>query len=130
MFDFLQKGFRVTIGATTVFLETLQDNTKREEAFLQIQTQWNDLAQEWEQKGEKTEEEARKIMNNFWDKSWKNSSNENNSSKTISTINISDSTPNSSDYSSDDPNSEVQSLTQQIVDLREELEKLRNSQGE
>ena len=129
MFDFIQKGFRVTIGATTVFLETLQDNSKREEAFLQIQTQWNDLSQEWEQKGEKTEEEARKIMNNFWSKNWDDLS-KNNSSETISTIEITDGDSTSSDYSSNDDNSEVQTLTQQIIDLRQELEQLRNSKDQ
>jgi polyhydroxyalkanoate synthesis regulator phasin len=127
IFDFLQQGIRVTVGATTVFLETLQDSQKREEALSQIQLQWNDLSTQWESKGEKTEEEARKIINNLWNKKGDNSSGYN-SSQTVSTVNVS-ATNTDPTKTSETINSEVKDLTQKIVELREELEKLNSGEN-
>jgi polyhydroxyalkanoate synthesis regulator phasin len=127
IFDFLQQGLRVTVGATTVFLETLQDSQKRQEAFSQIQLQWNDLSAQWERKGEKTEEEARKIINNLWNKKGDNYS-DYNSSQTVSTVDVS-ATNTESSNPSENINSEVKDLTQKIVELRQELEKLNSGEN-
>jgi polyhydroxyalkanoate synthesis regulator phasin len=124
IFDVLQQSFRLTIGATTVFLETLQDSQKRQEAFSQLQTQWSELAQEWEQKGEKTEAEARKMMDNFWGKKWDFSPKNESNQAVSTTVDVSATTSNSS--TTDNHNSEVQNLTQQIVELRQELEEIRH----
>lgn len=125
IFDFLQQGFRLTIGATTVFLETLQDSQKRQEAFSQLQTQWSELAQEWEQKGEKTEAEARKMMDHFWGKK-SDFSPQHESNQTVSTTVDVSATTSDSSTTTDHHNSEVQNLTQQIVELRQELEEIRH----
>ncbi len=117
-FNFLQQGFRVTIGATTVFIETLQDSQKRQETISQLQTQWDELSQEWAKKGEQTEEDARKMMDKIWNKKSDHSSADPNSGD-VTTVDV-------SATSAKEVDSEVKNLTQQIVELRRELEELRN----
>jgi uncharacterized protein (DUF2267 family) len=61
----VKKGVRVSLGATTAVLESLQDTQKREENLASLQLGPAELAELWAQKGEKTEEEARKVMDDF-----------------------------------------------------------------
>jgi len=118
IFDFVQKGFRVTIGATTVLLETLQDTHKRQETFSQLQTQWNELAHEWAKKGEQTEEEARQIINKIWNQKQNTSRGD---KQTVTTVDVSSTT-------SEPVESDIKNLTQQLIELRQQLEDLRQNQ--
>jgi hypothetical protein len=61
IFQFVQQGFRITVGATASLVETLQDPQKRTEAISEMQTEFNQKADEWAQKGEITEQEARRM---------------------------------------------------------------------
>ncbi len=114
-----QKGFRITVGAATSLIETVQNPQKRSEAISQIQLELNQKAQEWAQKGEITEQEAQAFVNNLLNqKPWqKGASGIKNPSKNSS---------NSS--SSNNVNWELQELIEEIVALRTELEAMRQSE--
>jgi polyhydroxyalkanoate synthesis regulator phasin len=60
--DFLKKGFRVTLGATTSLVESIQDPQKREENLTQMRLNPNEFAERLAEKGEVTEGEARKFV--------------------------------------------------------------------
>ncbi len=114
-----QKGFRITVGAATSLIETVQNPQKRSEAISQIQSELNQKAQEWAQKGEITEQEAQAFVNNLLNqKPWQ---------KGASGIkNPSNNSSNSS--SSNNVNWELQELIEEIVALRTELEAMRQSE--
>ena len=114
-----QKGFRITVGAATSLIETVQNPQKRSEAISQIQSELNQKAQEWAQKGEITEQEAQAFVNNLLNqKPWE---------KGASGIkNPSNNSSNSS--SSNNVNWELQELIEEIVALRTELEAMRQSE--
>ena len=101
-----QKGFRITVGAATSLIETVQNPQKRSEAISQIQSELNQKAQEWAQKGEITEQEAQAFVNNLLNqKPWE---------KGASGIkNPSNNSSNSS--SSNNVNWELQELIEEIV---------------
>ena len=118
LLEIAQQGFRITVGAGTSLLETVQNPQKRSEAISQLQIELNEKAREWSQKGEITEQEARTFINNViarqpWTKG----------SKTT--------TDGSEGYSNSNPGNNVrhglQELKDEIVALRMELEKMRNS---
>jgi polyhydroxyalkanoate synthesis regulator phasin len=58
----LKKGFRVTIGATATLIEVLQDPQRREQNLSRLRRELDQLAQEWAEKGEMTEQEARSFV--------------------------------------------------------------------
>ncbi|HEY9825528.1 MAG TPA: hypothetical protein V6D19_08780 [Stenomitos sp.] len=57
-----QKGFRVTLGATSALVESIQDPIKREENLAQLRQNPNDLLDQLEEKGAVTEVEARRFV--------------------------------------------------------------------
>ncbi len=117
----LHEGFRVTLGATSSIIEMLQDSQKRSENLEKIQSQWSQLAEEWAEKGEETEEEARKFVDSLLEQQ----SNSGTTKPTASTSSVSMTT--TTPVSVSEPNSaeELQELTAQIAALRQELERLR-----
>ena len=58
----LQKGFRVTLGATASLVEVLQDPSKRDENIAKLSQEWSQLSADWAEKGEVTEQEARSFV--------------------------------------------------------------------
>jgi polyhydroxyalkanoate synthesis regulator phasin len=71
----VQKGFRVTLGATATLVEALQNpqqlvadlqDPQQREANLAKLAAFNQLAEEWETKGTTTEIEARNFVNRIW----------------------------------------------------------------
>ena len=116
LFEVLQKGFRVTIGATASLVETMQDPQQREAAFSEFKTEFDQKSQEWAEKGEQTEQDARRIFEDLWKRG---------GAKSPSSETAPSSEPTStSTTTSRDPQAEVQELTEQIVALRKELEEL------
>ena len=105
-----KQGFHITVGAATSFLETVQNPQKRSELISQIQLELSQKAQEWSEKGAVTEQEAKEFINNLFNQSTgvKN--------------------PSNSVYKSD-PNNGLQELKEEIVALRLELEKMRQSKN-
>lgn len=111
----LKKGVHVAIGATVSCVETLQDPFKRSEAINTLQTQLNQKTQEWAAKGKVTETEAQTFIDNLmdrgrWQGNYNSSSNSSGSTKSTSS-----------------GNSRLQELTEEIIALKLELEKLRKS---
>ena len=121
LLQLVQTGFRVTLGATTSAIETLQDSQKLQEIFSQFNSDMKQQVEAWAQKGEVTEQEARKMMDNLWSESEQATS-----SAANTTIDIVSETPNTTGSSVE---SEIQNLTEQIVNLRQELESLREGES-
>jgi polyhydroxyalkanoate synthesis regulator phasin len=120
----LHQGFRVTLGATSSMIEMLQDSQKRNENLEKIQSQWSQLAQEWAEKGEQTEEEARKFVDTILEQ-------QSNSGAAETTTSTSSSSMTTTPVSVSEPDSaeDLQELTAQIAALRLELERLRGSES-
>jgi polyhydroxyalkanoate synthesis regulator phasin len=111
----IQKGFRVTLGATTSLIESLQDSQKWNENLSKLnQPNWQQLADELAEKGEQTEREARSFVDNLM--AQQNAQSQTSGSASSST------TPTTSP----EIQQEIQDLTAQIAALRSELEQLRN----
>lgn len=114
----LQKGFRVTLGATTALVESLQDPLKRDENLSKMQTDFAQLTEEWAEKGAVTELEARRMVDELWQQ--QNSSPPSAASSTTETTGTQQA-GDSQLYQ------DVQELTAQIAALRAELEQLQKS---
>jgi polyhydroxyalkanoate synthesis regulator phasin len=114
-----QQSFRIAVGATATFVETLQSPEKRSTAFSDLQAELSQKSQQWAEKGEITEREARQALEKILEKTpWKNAGvGTNDRSYPYSTNTTADPTTKA----------ELQSLTEQITALRNELEELRNS---
>ena len=112
-FDFIQQGFRVAVGATATIVETIQDQQRRENTLNQLKTDLEQRTQEWAVKGEETEKEARRFIDQLLQKqSWQQTSTSSGEKPTQSATD-------------DSAEADIQDLTQQITTLRKELENLR-----
>lgn len=116
----VQKGFRVSLGATTNLIESIQDSQKREETFSKLmRSEFNQLTQEWEEKGEATEKEARNFVDSLLNQ-------QNQSTSTSATADTSETpTTTANPEVTPDVQQELQELTEQIAAMRAELENLR-----
>lgn len=121
LIQLLQKSFHVTLGATTSLVEVLQDPQKREQNLSKIRLELSELAQEWSEKGEVTESEARNFVDDFLTQYGNSPSVQSSGETSTSTTTA---TPSSSDNS--DAQLELQELTVQLALIRTELEKLQN----
>ncbi len=122
LFELVHKGFRVTLGATTSLVESLQDSQKREQNLAKLQSNPNQLVEDLAEKGAATEQEAR----NFVDTLLSQMGNQ------VGTSPSSGPTPTPSAAASPTVPPEVQTelreLIQQIAAIRTDLEKLRNQE--
>ncbi|NJR52980.1 MAG: hypothetical protein HC780_28900 [Leptolyngbyaceae cyanobacterium CSU_1_3] len=114
----LQKGFRVTLGATASLVESLQDPQKREQNLSKLRSELSQLTQEWAEKGEITEREARSFVDTILA--------QRNSSTTPTTVTT---TATPIPPVSPEAQVELQELTAQLAAIRAELERLRNQDG-
>lgn len=121
LLDLLQTGFRVSLGATTSLVETLQNPQKREETLSEMSTQLSQRVTEWAEKGEITEQEARRLIEEML----RRQANPGRPTATETPTDTSTAAPSSPAP----PNTqlEIQELTAQIAAIRAELEKLRDS---
>ena len=125
LIESVQSGFRVAVGATASFIEMLQDPQKQPENFNPWNSEdWNELTKEWEEKGEKTELEARNFVETMWNQQDASDSNSQATDRPT-TIEVDSTTP-----SDPEAQSELHELTQQIASLRAELEKLQEEKGD
>lgn len=121
LLDLLQTGFRVSLGATTSLVETLQNPQKREETLSEMSTQLSQRVTEWAEKGEITEQEARRLIEEMLRR-------QANSGRPTSTETPTEtSTAAPSPPAAPNTQLEIQELTAQIAAIRAELEKLRDS---
>ena len=120
----LHKGFRVTLGATSSLIELLQDPYKRNENLGKIQSQFSELADEWAEKGKMTEQEARNFVDTILSQRQQSVNTDTTAVTTPSPVDSSSTIPVTSDP---EPVREIQDLTTQIAELRDELKRLRES---
>ena len=116
----LQRGFRVTLGATSFFIETVQDSSKRDENLNKLSSDFNQLTDEWAERGEMTEQEARNFVDT---KLYQQNSQVNANTTTIYSSPASDSSFAQSSIQKD-----LLELTQEISDLRADLQKFQESE--
>jgi len=116
----LQKGFHMTLGATTSLVESLQDPQKREENLSRLTNNFSELAEEWVEKGAVTEREARSFVDGMLaQQSSPTPENSTPGSKTVdTTVSV---VADVADVAQD-----LRTLTEEIVALRSELEQVRN----
>lgn len=112
----LQKGFRVTLGATATIVEAIQDPQRREANLSKLTTELNQLAEEWEAKGTTTEQEAR----NFVDTMFRQNPATGTASYTPPSTSSAPATAPPMDVQQD-----LQELTAQIAAIRAEIERIR-----
>lgn len=113
----LQSSFRVTLGATASLIEVLQDPEKRDENLTKLRQEWSELSEQWAEKGEFTEQEARNFVNDFLSQRGRSGSEAS-----------SGSTATATPAAPADVQIALQELTAQIAAIRAELENLRNSE--
>jgi polyhydroxyalkanoate synthesis regulator phasin len=134
----IQKGFRVSLGATTSLLEILQDAQKRDQNLSKLQSDFNQLSTGWQDpqtreanlakiradldqltseladKGEVTERDARSFVDHLVSQYGGGNSASNMTVNTTATPVV----PSASQI-------EIEELTAQLAEMRSELEKLR-----
>ncbi|MBD1861925.1 MULTISPECIES: hypothetical protein [Trichocoleus] len=118
----LQKGLRVTLGATASLIEVLQDPQKREQNLTQLRTDLSQLAEEWDAKGAMTEQEARNFVDTILEQRQRQQAQPPYDATTQAQTNTATATP----AAPPDVQLELQELTAQIAAIRTELEKLRS----
>lgn len=123
LIQLLQKGFRVTLGATASLLEILQDPQRRDENLSRLRTELAELADEWAVKGELTEQEARNFVETILTQ--QNRSGSYSDSASTATITT---TATESPVTSPDVQADLRELTEQIASIRAELEKIRSQE--
>ena len=122
--DLLQTGFRISLGATTSLVETLQDPQKREESLSQLRFELSQRVSEWAEKGAITEQEARRLI----EQTWRQQGQPGRSPETETPSDIPVAPPTTA--TSPSSQLEIEELTAQIAALRTELEKLRNTRSD
>lgn len=121
--ELIHKGFRVTLGATSSLIEILQDPYKRDENLEKVKSKFSELTDEWDEKGQVTEREAR----NFVDTILSQRSSSSYPESTTVTTSPSASVPTSIPITTDpEPVREIQDLTTQIAELKDELKRLQD----
>ncbi len=114
IFQTLQKSFRVTLGATTAVIESIQDPYRREENLAKLRTNPAELAEELAVKGEATEREARNFVDTLMSQQSAQSSATSSRSATMT-----------GPTASPELQADLRELTDQIASLRAELEQIR-----
>jgi polyhydroxyalkanoate synthesis regulator phasin len=110
----LKKGFHVSLGATSSLLESIQDPRKRDENLAQLRLGPNQITEIWSEKGEVTEQEARKFVDSLVSQASQTNSTSSGSSRPATTV----TTPETIKAQV-----ELEELTSQLADLRNQLAK-------
>ncbi|MFE1745859.1 hypothetical protein [Coleofasciculus sp. H7-2] len=120
LLELVQKGFRVTLGATASLVESVQDTQKREQNLELLKSDVNLVVQQLAEKGEITEQEARSFLNSLMAQA-----NDAGSTQSYGTPSTPATTPVTT-VVQPDVQLELEELTAQIAAMRTELEKLRD----
>ncbi len=116
----LQKGFRVTLGATASLIEALQDPENSSQKFSELGGDVNRLTEELEVKGETTEREARQFVDSLLSQVPNpfDSSSANGGGPTITTV--------ASPVAEGAVQSDLEALTLELAAIRSEIEALKH----
>jgi polyhydroxyalkanoate synthesis regulator phasin len=132
-----QRGYYVTLGATSSLIEVIQDPSKREENLKRLGRSFDEITQELAEKGVTTEAEARSYVDKFVAQQVNGTSTNNAESTGLTTVTTTAKTVD--DNATESPTAkvdktvkasmrdEIQELTQQLASLRSELEQLRSN---
>jgi polyhydroxyalkanoate synthesis regulator phasin len=118
LFQTIQKGFRVGVGATTTFVEALQNPQIHQQNFEKLRSNPDQLIADLAQKGEITERDARTLVDQLIGNRLGNRPA---SEMTVTTTAVT---------ISPDAQAELRELTQQLVSLRQELQELKNQRSQ
>jgi polyhydroxyalkanoate synthesis regulator phasin len=114
IFQNVQKGFRVTLGAAGTLVDSLQNPRSGEEALNKLRTNPDELVEELATKGEMTEQEARNFVDGLLS-----------STQTAAPGNAPGRRSNDgAPTAPPDIQADLQVLTTQIAELRKELQSL------
>ncbi|MEO1067796.1 MAG: hypothetical protein AAFW95_01550 [Cyanobacteria bacterium J06638_6] len=115
----LQKGFRVTLGATASLIEAIQDPNGSSQKFSAIGSDVNRLTEELEVKGETTEREARQFVDTLMSQMPNpfTPAGPGSEGPTITTV--------ASPVVNSSVQSDLEALTQELADIRQEIESLK-----
>lgn len=127
--ELLQKGYRVTLGAASSAVEAIQDPQRAAADFSEIGTDWERLADKLEVRGALTEKEARNFVEGVTSQMpepFRSASSPFTQSappepKTVTTV----ATP----VIDTELKNEVESLTAELIAMRQEIEVLKQNNG-
>ncbi len=115
----LQKGFRVTLGATASLIEAIQDPESSSQKFSTLGGDVNRLTEELEVKGETTEREARLFVDSLLSQMPNPfTSSGTTEGPTITTV--------ASPVVDASVQSDLESLTEELANIRKEIEALKS----
>jgi len=114
IFQTVQKGFRVSVGAASTLIESLQNPRVGEDALNKLRTNPNELADELANRGEVTEREARMFVDSLFSQS----------PSSTSTSGTRSATSPTGPTAPLDVQTDLQDLIDQITALRKEVEEL------
>lgn len=133
----LQRGYYVTLGATSSLIEVIQDPIKREENLRLLGRNFDEVTQALAEKGVTTEAEARSYVDSFIAQQVSGKSATDSASTGLTTVTTTAKTvdDNGVDQSTEkveqkvkaSMRDEIAELTQQLASLRSELEQLRSN---
>ncbi len=135
----VQKGYYVTLGATSSLIEVIQAPIKREENLRLLGRSFDEITQTLAEKGVATEAEARSYVDNFISQQVSGQPTTNSEDSSLTTVTTTakaiDDNVTDDEEKSDQSNqkvkaslrNEIADLTQQLAGLRSELEKLRSN---
>lgn len=129
----VQKGYYVTLGATSSLIEVIQDPIKREENLRMLGRSFDEITQTLAEKGVTTEAEARSYVDSFIAQqvSVKATNDEKSAGLTTVTTTAKTVDDNVSEKSDQKVKAsmrdEIEELTQQLASLRSDLEQLRSN---
>jgi polyhydroxyalkanoate synthesis regulator phasin len=115
----VQKGFRTTLGAASFVVDLVQYPDQRDTNLNRLQTDLEQLTEEWAVKGEQTEQEARSFVEHLVNSSTGATAG---TSSTTSARNPGPSAP-------PDIQTDLEDLTNQIAAIRKDLETLREQEN-
>ncbi|MBD2187784.1 hypothetical protein [Pseudanabaena mucicola] len=129
-----QKGYYVTLGATSSLLEVIQDPIKREENLRLIGRNLDEVTQELANKGVSVEAEARSYVDNFIAQQVNGTASKSSESTGLTTVTTTAKTVEDDVNTSTKADQkvkasmrdEIQELTQQLATLRSELAQMRS----
>ncbi|MGF1567926.1 MAG: hypothetical protein ACFCVD_07625 [Nodosilinea sp.] len=116
----LQKGFRVTLGATASLIEAIQDPERSNQTFSELGNDVNRLTEELEVKGATTEREARQFVDGLLSQVPKPFDGSSPSPPTVNTV--------ASPIVENPVQGDLEALTQELAQIRGEIEALKSQQ--
>jgi polyhydroxyalkanoate synthesis regulator phasin len=113
----LQKGFHITLGVAASAMESLQDAQKRQENLEQLRLNPNQFSETLAAKGKTTEQDARSFVDQLW------------SQRAPRTATSATSGGEDSGVTANRFQQELQELTNQIAEIRSQLEQARQNKN-